>query len=267
MAFTESGTSGSASEELRACLVHELVLRGVAVAEVPGIARWATSSHWTRHPLGRLPLTRSEVEEDADLPDYGVNGGSYSLPYGPVESGGRTAVPGAPVPAATETTTEAEGTAVVKAVANWVEESNGRTEARIFALAEPLNGDTVASAIVALGLDCLKGTGKERKFSASSIAPAYAWRVLFAAASTGGAYNSGILGAYGRLAAWQSLAGLSGAAEGATFGEVEQRVRDCAWYGFDADTKWFKRVAWDLGLAAVTPDGRRLAVLAATDTD
>jgi Family of unknown function (DUF6183) len=27
-----------------------------------------------------------------------------------------------------------------------------------------------------------------------------AWRVVFAAASTGGAYNSGLYGAYGRLA-------------------------------------------------------------------
>ncbi|WP_274564734.1 DUF6183 family protein [Streptomyces spiramyceticus] len=45
--------------------------------------------------------------------------------------------------------------------------------------------------------------------------------MLFAAASTGGAYNSGGYGAYGRLAAWQSLAGLSGAAEGASAAEVE----------------------------------------------
>jgi hypothetical protein len=29
----------------------------------------------------------------------------------------------------------------------------------------------------------------------------------------------------------------------------------------------FYQVAWDLGLAAVRPDGRSLAVLAATDTD
>jgi hypothetical protein len=39
------------------------------------------------------------------------------------------------------------------------------------------------------------------------------------------------------------------------------------WYRFAPDTDWFEHVAWDLALVAVSPDGRRLAVLAATDTD
>lgn len=42
---------------------------------------------------------------------------------------------------------------------------------------------------------------------------------------------------------------------------------DCVWYGFGADTKWFEQVAWDIGLAALSPGRQRLAVLAATDTD
>ncbi|WP_282792593.1 DUF6183 family protein [Streptomyces sp. CC224B] len=49
--------------------------------------------------------------------------------------------------------------------------------------------------------------------------------------------------------------------------EVEARVRECAWYDFEAGTPWFERVAWDIGLVAVCSEGRRLAVLAATDTD
>ena len=39
------GASVGAPEELRACVVHELVLRGVAVYELPHIATWATSPH------------------------------------------------------------------------------------------------------------------------------------------------------------------------------------------------------------------------------
>lgn len=35
--------TGHAPEELRACLVHELVLRGADVTETPGIAGWAMS--------------------------------------------------------------------------------------------------------------------------------------------------------------------------------------------------------------------------------
>ncbi|MFI8908191.1 DUF6183 family protein [Streptomyces albidoflavus] len=111
------------------------------------------------------------------------------------------------------------------------------------------------------------GGGKKKAvLSVAACPPARAWRVLFAAASTGGAYNSGCHGAYGRLAAWQSLAALAGVADGADAAEAEARVSECAWFGFDAATDWFERVAWDIGLATLSPDGRRLAVLAATDT-
>lgn len=108
---------------------------------------------------------------------------------------------------------------------------------------------------------------KKAALSVSACPPGQAWRVLFAAASTGGAYNSGSHGAYGRLAGWQSLAALAGVADGAGSAEVEARAAECAWFGFDARTDWFEQVAWDIGLAALAPDRRRLAVLAATDTD
>ncbi|MEU7103794.1 DUF6183 family protein [Streptomyces sp. NPDC046215] len=259
--------TAQAPEELRACLVHELVLRGVVVAETPGIAGWATSSHWSRHPLGRLPLTLSDVEGRPDLPSHSARGSSYPMPYGPSESRGMPVVTGAHVPSAEETTTEAGAKSMAEAVANWVAESNGRVETRVFDLAGPLDAESVPNALLTLGLECLNGARKKSRLSVEACPPAQAWGVLFAAASSGGAYNSGSYGAYGRLAAWRSLAGLSGTAEGATTAEVEARARECTWYDFDADTKWFERVAWDIGLAAVSPERRRLAVLAATDTD
>src|SRR5262249_39710491 len=40
----------------------------------------------------------------------------------------------------------------------------------------------------------------------------------------------------------------------------------CQWACCDAASGWFYQVAWDVGLLAVRPDGRSLAVLAATDT-
>jgi hypothetical protein len=48
---------------------------------------------------------------------------------------------------------------------------------------------------------------------------------------------------------------------------VERQVQECDWFSFDADTKWFKQVAWDIGLAAARPGRQRLAVLAVTGTD
>ncbi|WP_319595423.1 DUF6183 family protein [Streptomyces sp. ID05-04B] len=259
--------TGNASEELRACLVHELVLRGVAVAETPGIAGWATSPHWKHHPLGWLPLALSDVEGQPDLPSYSTRGSSHSMPYGPSENGRVAVERGAHVPPVEETTTPAVAKGISAAVANWAEDSNGRVEARVFALAASLDIESVPSALLALGLECLKDSGRKTAFSVVVCPPDQAWRVLFAAASSGGAYNSGARGAYGRLAAWQSLACLAGATEGVPAEVVEARVRECAWYGFDVDTKWFERVAWDIGLASVSLDGRRLAVLAATDTD
>ncbi|MEU7376993.1 DUF6183 family protein [Streptomyces albidoflavus] len=259
--------SGHASEELRACLVHELVLRGVAVAEEPGIARWATSPHWRYHPLGWLPLTLSGLEEGADLPSYRLGGSSHSMPYGPSEGSPYRGTGGARVPSAVEVTTPEQAAAMGSAVANWAEESNGLIEARVFGLAGPLDAGAVPGALLTLGLESLAGAGEKKAvLSGAACPPARAWRVLFAAASTGGAYNSGCHGAYGRLAAWQSLAALAGVADGADAAEAEARVSECAWFGFDAATDWFERVAWDIGLAALSPDGRRLAVLAATDT-
>ncbi|AEE44587.1 DUF6183 family protein [Cellulomonas fimi] len=267
VAHLAAAFTGPASEELRACLVQELVLRGVVVDETPGIAEWATSPHGSRHPLGWLPRTRSELEAGAALPSYHARGGSHAMPYGPSTSREPAVISGAPVPSSKETTTPAVATAMAAAVSNWADESNGRIEARVFALAEPLDAASVPDALLTLGLKCLHGAGTGAAVSVAVHPPARAWQVLFAAASTGGAYNHGAYGAYGRLAAWRSLAALAGSPEGDGVGDVEARARDSIWYGFEAGTEWFERVAWDIGLAALGPDRRRLAVLAATDTD
>ncbi|MGW0858211.1 DUF6183 family protein [Streptomyces sp. NPDC002690] len=271
--------TGEATEDLRACLVHELVLRGVAVMELPAVAAWAGSPHWRLHPLRWLPWTLSDVEGRPELPSYSLHGGSHSLPFGSASGTGVTAGPG-PVPRAEETTTEALAGRIGAAVANWTEESNGRAEARVFALAGPLDARSVPAVLRSVGLECLRGEERARKgtkarkkakatssFSVEACGPDWVWEVLFAAASTGGAYNYGVGGAYGRLAAWQSLSALAGAAEGSTAEEAEARVRACSWYSFGPATDWFADVAWDIGLVALSPDGERLAVLAATDTD
>ncbi|MER6678909.1 DUF6183 family protein [Streptomyces sp. NPDC000983] len=65
----------------------------------------------------------------------------------------------------------------------------------------------------------------------------------------------------------KSLAALAGCPEGTSAAEVEAQVLDCVWHGFSAGTTWFEHVAWDVGLAVLSPGRRRLAVLAATDTD
>ncbi|MFK0063607.1 DUF6183 family protein [Streptomyces werraensis] len=267
LAFTGGSSRATASEELRACLVQELVLRGVTVAESPAIEAWATSSHWGYHPLAWLPLELSVIEETPPLPSYSVGGASYSIPYGPQDGPGVALGSVTPLPQVTETTTEEFSQAATAAVANWAEESNGRSEAGMYELAEPVEAEILPGLLAALGLECLSGVGPRTPFALSACRPEHAWRMLFAAASTGGAYNNGVYGAYGRLAAWRSLAALSGASTAAPVGEVERNIQECDWYRFGAATKWFERVAWDIGLVSVAPRARRIAVLAATDTD
>ncbi|MGC5051212.1 DUF6183 family protein [Micromonospora sp. DT48] len=242
------------SEELRACVLQELVLRGAEVRH-----RWATSSHWRYHPLGWLPLSLTPIEGRPVLPDYHLHGSSQELPVIAAE-----AVRGhGPVPHWQETTTPDEAASLAAAVDNWAEESNGHIEARTFAFDDDLPAAAVGDALVRVGLQCAQGMTTGLKVCSAS----QAWRQLFSAASTGGAYNSGEFGAYGRLLAWRSVAALVGAPHDAPAGDVEAIANRCSWYSFALSTPWFDRVAWDIGLAVVTPDRRRLAVLAATDTD
>ncbi|WP_405826545.1 DUF6183 family protein [Streptomyces sp. NBC_01390] len=53
---------------------------------------------------------------------------------------------------------------------------------------------------LAIGKPAQLSVREWRRSSVVALPLARAWRVLFAAASTGGAYNSGAYGAYGRLA-------------------------------------------------------------------
>ncbi|MFI6317698.1 DUF6183 family protein [Nonomuraea sp. NPDC050556] len=197
------------SEEIRACLVHELILRDTVLEEWPAIAKWATSPHWSHHPLRWLPLRRSPVEEGHEFPGYSVRGSSHSLPFGPSDDGpavvsDRAATP----PSVREISTSETSETIESAVANWAQESNGRIESRSFELDGPAG--SITDLLAALNLNCLVGLGRKKTLSTSSCAPSRAWQVLFAAASTGGAYNQGLHGAYGRLAAWRSLSGLTG---------------------------------------------------------
>ena len=269
-AFVGDESSGGASDELRACLVHELVLRDVVPFEVPGVAEWVASPDWRRHSLARLPLELSAIEENRDLPDYGIRGHGSSMPFGPSTDHTVVAWAGgtrSSALTATETTTNALEVSITAAVANWTEESNGQAEARVFEFAGPVDADAVPATLLSVGLESLNDRRHGATFSTYDYGPAVAWRMLFAAACNGGAYSPGYFGAYGRLAAWQSLAGLCGAAEDAGIADIAALAQECSWYGFDTDSEWFNQVAWDIGIATLDPRRLRLAVLAATDTD
>ncbi|WP_144120148.1 DUF6183 family protein [Catellatospora sichuanensis] len=262
--FSGGGVGGGGTEELRACLVHELVLRGVCLDETPAIARWAASPHWRHHPLGRLPLSLTALEATPPMPGYHLSGSSHGMPERP--AGGHRIQAGAENPAldVVEVTTAEDDEAIGAAVAGWFAHSNGRHEARVYELAGPATPEDVAAVLPTLDLACLRDA--DPLPGLVPCAPEAVWRMLFVSASTGGAYGGGEHGAYGRLAAWRSLGGLAGC-PGDDPAEIEPMALACSWFGLDPLTGWFADVAWDVTAVALGPDRRRLAVLAATDTD
>ncbi|MFE0043730.1 DUF6183 family protein [Streptomyces albireticuli] len=125
----------------------------------------------------------------------------------------------------------------------------------------------VPALLPALLMHCLDGLRPEWRFEIAVRPLEEIWSLLFGTASTGGFHSQGAQGAYGRLWAWKSLVGLSGAPDDASVEEVEDYARQSTWFQFEADAQWFNNDSFsDYGIAALSPDRRRIAVLATTDT-
>jgi hypothetical protein len=211
-----------------------------------------------------------EVERELDswLPRYRPGSSSREIPF---ETGRERPIPLPLDPlensiAVQEVTEPATAARIAAAVANWREQSNGDIETRVFRLDPQLTEEGLSAGLLcSLGLGCLRGT-PAANIHAGRIPACEVLMLLFCAASNGGAYNRGLGGAYGRFAAWQSLAALAGASANAPIEDVASLAEECTWVAFDAPD-WFARVAWDLALLAVRSDRQSLAVLAATDYD
>jgi uncharacterized protein (TIGR02996 family) len=255
--------------ELWACLLQEMVLRGASLHSHPVAERIWAKLRAEGHPLAGLPLRLTGIEGELStaLPHYGVGGMGWGS-FGP--SRGAAAGQSPPLvrdlPAFEEASDEHTCRRMGSAFRNWQEESNGMVEARVFRAASPLGeGHLSAAMLRALRLACLDGVG-DGPVGVERVTASRAICVLVAAAGNGGAYNRGLQGAYGRLQGWHSLAGLVGATGDDVEAAADLADR-CLWVSFGAASGWFYQVTWDVGLLAVRPDGRSVAVLAATDTD
>jgi Family of unknown function (DUF6183) len=266
------GRAGDKTEhtEILGCWMHETVLRGTALDREKSAVRFHARLAAEQHPLGLLPLglLSSETEAPTYMPMYGANAISkavHRLESGP--SSTRTMPPPREqkAPTATVVTDVALEKRLVEAASPWTSGSNGRAEAKVFSL-EPSVGSSAPGKwlLRALPLACLEGATALR---AQRTGPEAVWGALFAAAANGGAYSSGLGAAYGRRAAWTSLAALVDAPVDATAAEVDERAGACAFLMFGAAGGWWNDVAWDIGVLAVRDGGASVAVLAATDTD
>ncbi|MBZ4323678.1 DUF6183 family protein [Streptomyces huiliensis] len=253
-------------DELRTCLFHELVLRGVDVDAFPPVRSWSPARHhW--HPLNWLPERRRAIEAGAAFPYRSMSGTATRMATRmPAE--GRV---DPPTPRTAErsalrdvATVEVHETIVAAAQAgDW-----GDCGAWLFLPDEPVTPDRVPALLPTLPMHCLEDLAPGGRFEIAVRPVEEVWALLFATASMGSFQAPGAQGAYGRLWAWKSLSGLSGAPAGATAEEVEHHARQTTWFHFEADSRWFSNDSFsDYGIAALSPDGRRIAVLAATDTD
>lgn len=258
-----------AHHDLLAVWIHTAVIRGGSLEHLEPVVRYHEVLRASGHRLAELPLSLLPIERATppEQPRFAVTSwggwGGWpqigSLDVAPPEGTERRV--------AGERTSGERAAAIGEVTSSWRQVSNGIYEARVFELDPPLPGVPASPRLLLdLGLECLAGA-EPSAVRASILSPEQAWDLLFAAGAHGGDYDVARSGAWGRFAAWTSLRALAGLDSDATYAETEDAARACAWTGFLADTDWFYRVVTDLGIAAVDPTGRTIAVLAGSDTD
>ncbi|MEU6629107.1 DUF6183 family protein [Streptomyces parvus] len=253
-------------DELRMCLFHELVLRGVDMDAFPKTSDW-TRVRYGGHPLAWLPRHRSALETQVAFPSRSVNGSARSVGV-TLPTEGRV---DPPTPRTGEQSALVDSATLdlhrmiiaAPEAGRW-----GDSEAWVFLLDEEVEPDRVPALLPTLPMGCVEGLGTTGRFEIARRPADAIWNLLFVTASMGGMYHGGAHGAYGRLWAWKSLAALSDAPADASPEEVKRHARQTTWFHFESDAEWFHNDAFtDYGIAALSPDRRRIAVLAATDTD
>ncbi|MFJ5162975.1 DUF6183 family protein [Streptomyces anulatus] len=260
------------SGELTACLVHEYVLAGAPLEGFPGLSARAASLVAEGHPLGALPPALLPPESGLRRPLDAGEGWTWTMP--PSRTTARVTQPMGATAAMRRRTaaldlTEISGPAFAKtagaAVRHWCAQSNGRIAAQEFWTPDPVPAEDFPAVLERLPLTAWPV--EEGPVEPHQASPDTVFRTLLTAAVRSPAYGSGLHGAYGRLAAWHSLAGLTGAPADRPLAEVAEAVVRTTWLRIAPGSSWFYEIAWDLAVAALRPDGQGIAVLAATDTD
>ncbi|MGW6982003.1 DUF6183 family protein [Streptomyces sp. NPDC054932] len=246
--------------ELRTCLFHELLMRGVDPDEFPALR----ADSWA-YPLSWLPDRRRPLETEPTFTSHSVNGSAGGVKTG-LPAHGRldppTPRPREASPLRNCVTVDEHDLIVTATQGNW-----GYSESWVFRPDQPIVPEQVPALLPTLPMDCVADLGPTGRFEIATRPVGDIWSLLFATASIGGFYGTGRYGAWGRLQAWRSLAGLCGLPFSAVAAEVELRAEQSTWFHFETDSEFFHKDGSDYAIAALSPDGCRLAVLAATDTD
>ncbi|MFD7914511.1 DUF6183 family protein [Streptomyces sp. NPDC059752] len=251
--------------EVRACLFHELLLRGVDVSAPRGLSSWpVVRPSW--HALSWLPSDLRPFETGSPFPSRSIRGGG-GRSWSGLPSEGRLDPP-TPRTGERAALTDIATRELHERIVSAPESGDvGHCAAWAFALDAPLDPALVPALVPSLPMGCVAGLGPTARFEIALRSLDDIWKILFSAASMDGSYGGGVYGAWGRRWTWQSLGGLSGAPSDASAQEVERWAKESTWFHFECDSEWFQNEIYDYGIAALSPDRRRIAVLAVTDTD
>lgn len=275
-------------------LVQEFAIIKDLADTIPILTRLYHRMCKIRHPLAWLPAHSTEFESfltdlfdakayspslDGNVNQYSVYHSHIRFPWGPFYAkenpyDKKTYAEFRHSKQIYEATSVDDMMRTPVAAMNWAMESNGKWEAKTFFINPPVQGDEVNKYLIfSLELDCLRST---RNLASDTqvdrlyweiISPEKVFALLFRVAANGGDLNEGYFGAYGRLYAWRSLAGLCNASDYADINQVIKVAKQSIWIFFSCPSSWFYGVVSEFGLVCIRPDRQSIAVLAATDTD
>jgi len=256
------------SLEIITPLIQECVARGANFDGIGSIKTYWELLGAKKNPLAWLPLHRLAIEKLIVFPTYSRHGSVETSPgtsvSGKLPEQHSDDDAGKPFSAIS---LPVDSAAVGSCVRMWKANSNGKLETKLFeSSSDILPGDISRRQLLSLQLECLAGA-KPQDVKVEVVKAEAVFAQLFSAAAMGGAYSHGEKGAYGRLAAWQSLAALAGVGAGGKVDDISKVALQSRWWSLSSTSAWFHNIAWDFGIVCLRPDRRHLAVLAATDED
>ncbi|MEU8267993.1 DUF6183 family protein [Sphaerisporangium sp. NPDC049002] len=273
--------------ELIACLTQELVVRRVNLTRVPAAARCAAALRELGHPLADLPLKRTRAErwmnrtclDPGSAPYRGLPAPEHPeitrLLPGPADPEGPAARGDGerPTPlwdawaesggsAGRVVSTREDERNITAALEHW---SSPGEEARIIELPRCFD----LQELLPLGVNTfLSGTFRAHTaLTGVRVSLDGVVDELFTKAYCDASWNRGLRAGYGRLRAWQSVAGLVRAAAGSSVHRVNELAARWRWMAFGTTRRQPYWVYQGLAIGALSPRGNVLSLLISHDTD
>ncbi|WP_424532694.1 DUF6183 family protein [Sphaerisporangium viridialbum] len=275
--------------ELIACLTQELVVRRVNLARVPSAVRCAAVLLELGHPLAGLPLKRTRAERWIDAafldpgwtpyrrlpaPEHPEIARLLQRPAGPEgpPTGGDGDGPtplwdawlargGSAGRGPEIVSTREDGRLITAAVRHW----SSPGEAMVIELPRCFE----PQGLVPLGVNTfLPHTFRARvALNGERVSLNAVVDELFTMAYCDASHSQGLRGGYGRLRAWQSVAGLVRAPAEASVHRVNELAARWRWMAFRTTRRQPYWVHQELAIGALSPRGNVLTLLISHDTD